>query len=269
MREELSNTQQNSGGIALTECGNKPLFSREIVLGIVASLCAMTQRNHVAWDRAGAIRMAQGYPMISCQGMKQSSGTTAHGTAAIEILKGKLPVGGREVVGAIRLASKTDMGTNKVGFAIALIVFALTVWVGIAPSPRPFNALGAIEFSGFAEFLVARPVSLANQFAILLAVCLILLGYAVAIRFFVDAHLRAVLLTPKNLLLVIANLARWLEATLLSPITRVELRGKRLHFLADGATLEGCIVGFVHTCIVQRISQQKHDSWLSLSAVGG
>ncbi len=152
------------------------------------------------------------------------------------MVKGKLPIGGRPIERDIRLACHANVSADIVRVSVALVVFALVVWVAIAPNPRLLNALGAIERSGFALLLVGFTVPLMNSVAVFFAIPLVLFNESVAIRFLVGAPLGKLIGIAFPLLLVDTSLALTAKAVFHVLVATEILKGKRLVLFAYRAT---------------------------------
>lgn len=93
------------------------------VFGIIATPYPMTKRNHVMNYCSRTIRGTQWYPVIGCQRMPKTRGTTTHCTASIKISKGLLPFLGSKGIGQCLFTSTTITGINSFRFWIFLTFF--------------------------------------------------------------------------------------------------------------------------------------------------
>lgn len=96
-------------GFSFAELLDKPIVCLLIAFAVVASGYPMTQGYNIFRDSTGAIGARKWNPMIHSQGMKESGGAFAHSATAVEVIKSKLPIIGREVVGQVALAGAAAM----------------------------------------------------------------------------------------------------------------------------------------------------------------
>lgn len=136
------NPQKDLFRFTLAKFRKKPFGRLSIILFVIATIYTMTEWNDVSWDRAGATRISQRYPMVSRKGMPKSRRSAANRATALEIIKTSIPVGINKFVGRSPLSGSPSL---DIGLIFGRIISPpLFVIVRIITSPIASNRFSFI-----------------------------------------------------------------------------------------------------------------------------
>lgn len=104
------NALKNVAGLFLAKLIDQPFFGRAVVLAVVAAAHTIAKGNDIVWDCARAIRVRKSNPVIHRGSMKYSQQrTSANGATTVEVIKRKLPIVRREIIGQGKHASAATL----------------------------------------------------------------------------------------------------------------------------------------------------------------
>jgi hypothetical protein len=116
----------------------QPLAGKFTPLAVVASIFLVTQWQHIGWHSTGAIGGNDGYPMIGCYRVPESSRTPANSTATTPVFKAALPILRGKFIRQIALPSSPTM-CNGIAYCLIMFgVFFALLSVVLATSVRVF-----------------------------------------------------------------------------------------------------------------------------------
>ncbi len=220
----------------------EPFERLAVVLGIVATAYAMTERDDVGHNRSRTIRSGQRNPVILCQRMPQPRRATANSAAAVEVGQRPLPFIQSRCVRQLPSAGTAldvrDLSSRQPApamlAAITSIIFTNMIGVVVSPLTTPFWVLGtktarvlkvALAVTGlFAPASGAFPFPFTVSLAISQPTTLRRIGFGNA-----TALLHSAL-----------SAFRMQAASLLAVAVEVFRRGWKV-LLTFCATLEGCV----------------------------
>lgn len=237
-REEFVNSFVDSLCLFVAEIGLEPFRWLPILLCIIATVFAVTQRHYILRDRAGAIIRSESYPMIGGDSMPKTLWATASGATTAEIVKSKLPIRSQEINWTRNHARRPSLANCSA-----------TIWIIFLPLKCSLQ-------NDFSLAFVVQPipcsfyVSIANCFCA--ARCNSGLTFAPSLRSLfgrlwitriVIASILAIaipiLLSPSALLSAIATLALRSQSIRGASVTREIVSGRREFIMANSAAFQG------------------------------
>jgi len=115
--------------LAIAKLVIQPILRLAASLGIIAPTNLVAQRNNVGRNAAGAVLTDQWYQMISRYRVEQPRWPTANSAAAAKVIKGKMPIFFREIMGKARPLRPAIAGVRSKLVAVAFLPPSTRVWV--------------------------------------------------------------------------------------------------------------------------------------------
>ena len=103
--EPVLNSSPDGLTSPLAELVNQPFTGTAVSLRVIAATCAVTERDDVPRDGAGAIGAAERYPVVGGENVPEAGRTPTDRTTTAEMSERRLPVVGGEGIGKGKFAS--------------------------------------------------------------------------------------------------------------------------------------------------------------------